>query len=519
MRSTLRAVSEQRWTTVAFAVAAFAMTLLQSVAFYRLAGHTFADRAAFGYSLSLDAVASADLLPPPIQPQTVAGYLQIRAFEPLAILFAAWAMVSATTYGSHRIVARAGAFAMSAAAATAAACAGVFVGVSSSGESIGVLRVVEAGLMLVALAIACHAICLVVAQVAPSPTVVAGALLLTLFFLNSLSRVFTQLAVARWLSPFRYYDLSMPLPAGGRFDLGGFAVLLAIALVGTAVATVIPVKVSKSGRVTYVPSRMRLLGVPVLRILYPKRIAMAAWSIAFTALGAVLVLAARSSMQDLLNFPSGLPGLGHYIFVFLADLLDQSWFRVMILLFAALDFAFVWGWADDDRSGRLEAALSAPYSRPVALLERLAALGLVTAVLAALGGLAVDVTSRALNLSLDGTRLVEACVVLFLFAVVLGAVGLLLTSSVSGAASILFGSVVLGAYLDDQIGKALTWPAWAQGISPFRLAGAPLVDGVDGRSLALFVLLTLAVFGSSILAFRRHDVGGRSPTRSSQAPT
>lgn len=523
MRATFRILSDHRWTAVAFTVVAFATTLLQSVAFFRLAGHTFAERAAFGYSLSVDSVLNADLFRPPVHPETVAGYVQLRAFDPLAILFAAWATVSATTSASRQLVSRAAAFAISVVVAGVAACVGVLIGVSSGGESVDALRLAETGLLLVALAIACYGISLVVAQIAPEPTLIAAAMMLTLFFLNSLSRVFTQLTFVRWLSPFRYYDLASPLPAGGHFDLGGFAMLLAISVIGTTAAAVISARkygvVAKPRSITFRLSRTQLLAVPVVRIMYPRRVALAAWGIAFVALGVVLVVATRTSMQDLLNFPSGLPGLRQYIFVFYANVLDQTWFKVTALLLGALVFAFVARWAEDDRDGWLEAVLSAPYSRSAVVLERLAALGMTAAVLTTLSGGAVGLTSLALHLSLDNSRLLQACVALVLFTVLLGAVASLLTSGVPRAAAILFGFVLLAGYLDDQIGSALTLPAWAQDISPFRLAGEPLFNAVDSRNVALFLLLTLAALGSSILAFRRLDVGAWSPTKGSQART
>jgi polyether ionophore transport system permease protein len=517
MRATLRALSEARWTILAFAIAGFAITVLQSAAYFRMAGHTFAEHAAFGYSLSLQAVADAVLLPPPVHPETVAGYLELRAFEPLAILFAAWAMVSATASTSLQTVSRAAAFAISVTIAAAAACAGVLIGVASGGESVGGLRVVEASVLLAALAISCYAICLIVAQITPAATVVAGGLLLTLFFLNGLSRVFTQLATLRWLSPFGYYDLSTPLPPGGHFDVGGFVMLLAIASLGTSVAAVVSTRrvngalmlsaSAKPPRTTFEPSRVRLLSLPFARDLYPQRIALAAWCIAFAAPGVVLVAAARTSMQDLLTLPRGLPGLPQYIYVFYAQVLGETWFDVALLMFVALVFAFVARWEADDHDGRLEAALSAPYSRSAVVLERLTTLAFTAAALAALSGLAVALTSRALNLALDSTRLADSCVLLVLFSVVLGAAGSLLTSSVPRAAPVLFGAILLGGYLDDQIGGPLGLPRWVQDVSPFRLVDAPLANGIDGRSVALLLLLTLAGVGSSILAMQRRDVG------------
>jgi ABC-2 type transport system permease protein len=176
-------------------------------------------------------------------------------------------------------------------------------------------------------------------------------------------------------------------------------------------------------------------------------------------------------------------------------------------MFTALGFAFVARWAADDRGGWLEAALSAPYSRSRVVLERLGALVFTAAALAALSGLAVGFTSHALNLALDSTRLADSCLILVLFTVVLGAAGSLLAASVPRAAPTLFGALLLASYLDDQIGGPLGLPRWVQDISPFRLVGAPLASDVEGRSVVLLLLLTLAGIGSSILAMQRRDVG------------
>jgi ABC-2 type transport system permease protein len=505
VRTTLRALRHEHWTIVAFAIAGFAITLVQSVAYFRLAGPTFADRAAFAYRLVLDATTNAVLLPPPVHPETVAGYLELRAFEPLAILFAAWALVSATRSSTVPTVPRAAAFAISTLIVAAAACIGVLVGVASGGESVDGVRLVEAGLLLVALAMACYAICLWAGRI-------AAPLLLTLFFLNSLSRVFTQLDVARWLSPFRYYDLSTPLPHAGPFDVGGLAVLLAIALLGIAAAAILSTRpVARPPtlrRITYEPSRARFLAIPVARVLYPQRIALAAWCVAFAVVGLVLVAAARTTMHDLLELPPGLPGLRQYLFVFSAYVLGQTWLQVALLMSVALVFAFTARWAAEGRDGQLEAVLSAPYSRSAVVVERLAALAFTAAALAALSGLVVALMSHALDVPVYSTHLAGACLLLLLFSVVLGAAGLLLASWAPRAAPALLIGLVLAFYLDDQVGSALGVPGWVQDISPFRLMGVPIATGIDGHNLALLLALAFAGLGSSILAIQRLDVGG-----------
>ena len=506
MTDILNALKRERWSAAAFGIAGFAVTLIQVVAFHRLAGHSDAERAAFGYALSLEATAGAVLFPTPEHLDTVGGYLQLRAFSLLAVLFASWALLSATRSGAPRPVVRSAAFALAAAVAATAACAGVLVGVALTGETIGTAGLFEAGLLLVALAAACYALCMVVTQLTPAATLVAGALLTALYFLNSLSRVFTERGAARWLSPFSYYDLS---------SATGLAVLIAIAVAATGLAAFLSRRPSRAATMlsphSFEPSRSPLLAVPVTRALYPQRYTYAAWCVAFVILGVVLVAAARASMRDILSLPRLLPGLRQYLFVFYAQVLGQTWFQVTLLLLVALVFAFVAGWAAQDGDGRLEAQLSATYSRSAVVLERLAALACATTVFTALSGLAVVLTSLAEDLTLDIAHVVSAVIVLVVFSVMLGGAGSLLTSWAPRVAPALFGGFVLASYLDNQVGAALGLPGWAQTLSPFRLVGAPLANGIHARNLALMLLLAVAGLGTSILLMQRRDVGTSSP--------
>jgi ABC-2 type transport system permease protein len=335
--------------------------------------------------------------------------------------------------------------------------------------------------------------------------------MLGLFFLDSLGRVFAGLSAARWLSPFRYYDLSAPLPPGGRFDFSGFVLLLAIAASGIAFAMLLSTRRAGHASVvraaSYEPSRATVLTVPVARDLYSHRIALGAWCIAFAALGVVLVAATGTSMQDLLALPRGLVGLPQYIYVFYAQALGTTWFDVALLMFAALAFAFVGKWSSAEHDRLTEAALSAPYSRSALVVERMAALAVTAAVFAAASGVAVALTSRSEGLALDSSRLADACLLLLVFSAVVGAAGSLFVSGWPGAAPMLFGGFLLAAYLDDQIGGALGLPGWLQSVSPFRLADAPLAGGLNARSLALLLALFVAGVGTSILLMQRRDVG------------
>src|SRR4029077_10219379 len=86
---------------------------------------------------------------------------------------------------------------------------------------------------LAAVTLCCYCLVLLIAQLVAArfATGLAGAVLLGLFLLNSLSRNFDSLDTLRWLSPFRYYELSQPLPPGGNFDVRATLVLVGIAAV------------------------------------------------------------------------------------------------------------------------------------------------------------------------------------------------------------------------------------------------------------------------------------------------
>jgi hypothetical protein len=85
-----------RWGIAGFGAIAFFLTLLQTVGFYKIAGTTEAERQAFGRSMRVLAAQFSVIIAPPMRPDTAGGYVQFRAFGALAIMFAIWALTSAS---------------------------------------------------------------------------------------------------------------------------------------------------------------------------------------------------------------------------------------------------------------------------------------------------------------------------------------------------------------------------------------------------------------------------------------
>ncbi|HEX2647409.1 MAG TPA: hypothetical protein VHO95_09285 [Candidatus Dormibacteraeota bacterium] len=539
MTSILLALRLGRWGILGFAALGFVSTFAQALAFYALAGHSAAEQAAFGNAISTLAAQFSAILPPPIRPDTVGGYVEWRGFHAIGLLFAVWAVASATgmsrvdeehgvieaalATGTSRIEllgTRVAAFGAGAVVASLAAAAGFIAAVSTHNDTPNWTGLVEESVLLASLAICCYAIALLTAQVSSprSATSAAGAVVLVLFLVDSLSRTFDWLLGPRWISPFRYYDLNQPLPPGGTFQPVSVAILLGIAVIAvTAAGAAFAFRDLGSALVRlpgppHVSRSDAAFGpwwrVPVVRDIYDRRVGLLAWTVGAAALGVVFTWLTKTIIQPLLNIPQLLP---YFALVVHGNIypsfLGFIWFSFAQLVFAAFAITQVSRWATEDGDGRLAAILSQPRSRASVVLERIAALTLGAAVMAVVSGLAVLYASSSQGIDLDHQRLIAASLLLVPFALVFSAAGAVLTSWRPRAAVFILGAVAFASYLDSEVGKILGWPVWVQDLSAFRLFGTPLSTGIDQRDLAIMVLLVLAGLGSSILLMQRRDVG------------
>src|SRR5690348_4590110 len=472
-----------RWGIVGFSIAAVVSVFIQTVGFYQVAGHTPIERAAFGATMSALAAQLVAIFPPPIRPDTVGGYVEFRGFHPLAILFAVWALVAATgfTRGDEErgtveatlasglaraglVASRVAAFALGLAVASAGAAVAFVAGVASAGDSVSARGVVEEAALLVALGLACYGVALFVAQLAPAraATAAAGAVLLGLYLLNSLSGIFASLSGWRWLSPFRYYDLSRPLPPGGNFDGRAFLALLAVAAIAAAAAAVAFTRRDLGAGLIGVPMRRHPVSfeadappvwrVPVLRGVWERRLGVAAWAVGIAAVAVVFVDLTRTIVNTLLSIPTFLPYLRIFIHQQLYPaVLGYTWLNVAQLLFAALAITHVARWSAEDVDGRLEMTLSQPFSRSAVVVERMAILTVIALVVSAVSGAALFVNSHAQGIDLNAGRLAAASLMLVPFALVFAGAGALLAALAPRAAVGVLGAFAFASYLDVEL--------------------------------------------------------------------
>jgi len=528
-----------RWGLVGFAAVGFFATFVNAAGFYAVAGRTQVEREAFARSFEQIASQLTVLLPPPSRLDTMGGYVQFRGYGSLAIVFAIWALASASGAArgdeerglvdmilatglsrARAVVARITAFAFAGFIAALAASLGVIVGATTGDETFPMGPAIEMAILLTALALSCYSLVLLLAQlVAPRvATGLAAAVLLGLFLLNSLSRTFDSLTTLRWLSPFRYYELSQPLSPDGTFDPQATLVLVGFALVAGALATLafarrdlgsalISLRTS-AGPPIYEPSRATVWRIPVIRGVYDRRVSLALWSVGVASVGVLFVLLTKNMVQPLL----AIPGLAQYFAAFMHGAIFPSflsflWFGFAQLLLAGFAITQVARWSAEDTDGRLELILSNPVSRAQVVIERAVVVGLGALLISAVSGVAVGLESQNQSIALDPRRLAEATLMLVPFTLVFAAVGALLAARFPRATVGILGVYAFASYLMLQFGPIFKLSDWLQNLSPFKLFGQPLTEGIDTTGLAIMLAIVIVGFAASAILMQRRDVG------------
>ena len=515
--------------------------LLQSAAYKSATGTTAASRVAFGHQMETFGRSYSYLLPLPVRVDTVSGYVQWRIYGALPILFGFWALMAATgaTRGDEDrglveewLTSRLGrgryigtrfvTFAIAAFIAVAATSAAIDLGVVLSGFSLDLGSVIEDSFALLALTLTCYGIAMVVAQFASRRAVVgglAGAVLAVLFFINSFSRTDESLRlVARLISPFYYVDRSTPLTPGGTFDIGATAGLL-IAAGALAVLAAWLMNVRDIGSplfqrrrrehpVTHLPSRNRLLRIPVLSSLYEQRLSLLAWTVG-AVIGAVYSASAGRSIVDLAkgrgSFHAYLTIAGHgnpYV-----ALTGYFWFGIFQLVLVAFALTCVARWSSDDNEGRLEMQLSAPVSRRRVVGERAIAFLAGAVVVVAVSSVAFYLAAAASSIDLHAGDLIVASLALLPFVLSFAALGAVLTSRVPRAAIAVLATFAFLSYLITEGGPLLKWPDGVMKLSAFSLYGTPLTSGVYWTGLWILLAITVVGFGVAAALMQRREVG------------
>ena len=512
--------------------------MLQSLGFKAIVGNSDAARQQFGLQMQVLGRQVSYLVPLPVHPETLAGYVQWRVFGFFPLILGFWALMAgsgvirgdeergplelwlASRISRARLTAaRSGAFVIAVGGAIVVACVLTAFGANAAASPVPIDGLLANGAALLALTAACFGIALLIAQFADSRRVAAGVsaiALLGLFLLNSFGRTLVGLARVRGISPFFYYDRVNGLSPGGHVDWVStldlaVAALVLIVLAGIAFSR----RDLGSGLVRRRPverppvteaSRNPLLRVPVLPTIYEQRVGLLAWMVSI-ALLALFMTSLAKSLADLVN---SIPVFRAYVGG-QADLnravISAFWFGTLPLLLAVYAITQVSRWTTDETDGRLEMVLSQPAARWRVALEREGTLLVATTLIASVGSLVTFWAADAQGISLGVGPIVLATTLLLPFGLTFGSLGAALAGWIPRATVLLLSGYAVVAYFLTQLAPLFRWPGWVENLSVFYLYGTPLTTGVYWTGFWILVALIGMGMTIGLWSFQRRDVG------------
>ncbi|HZU75733.1 MAG TPA: hypothetical protein VFA70_03155, partial [Dehalococcoidia bacterium] len=241
---------QQRIGLIAMSYFGIVYALVNSAGFPYFAGRTAAAQAVFGSQMQSLAAQLAWLLPQPIAPGTVAGYVQWRVYGFLVIVFAAWALLggagatrgdeerglvevwlAASVARARYLTFRFTTFALASATAVTLAGLAAWAGSLVDGAVLPPVGVLMTSVSLWALTLACYAISIAVAQLMTTfrgAAGLAGAVLLGLILLDSLRRSSPAPPAVTAVSVFSLNDRTTAIAPGGAVDGAAIAILFAV---------------------------------------------------------------------------------------------------------------------------------------------------------------------------------------------------------------------------------------------------------------------------------------------------
>ena len=535
----LLALRSHRTGVIAMSVMGALAGALNAAAFAQLAGTTPAERAAFGQEMTILGKQLAYLLPDPVQLDTLAGYLTWRAFGFLGLVFAIWAILAASGIGrgeeekgltehwlaagvsrTRWLLTRTAAFAAVAALALAVTLVATALPVIGSSDALPAVPLLMEGIVLLGLTVAAFGIGLGVAQFVLTRRTagsIGAVLIVALYELNAAGRAGMNVGPLDDLSPFALSARSTPLLEGSSFDAAATLALyvVAAALVALCVLAfarrdvggpLLRIGTRTSGRAVMRPSADPLLRLPVLAMVDQQRWWLIGWAAGLAALAYFLTSLARTIVDSMRAIPSLAVYFDRLGVAAYSDFVGVLWFGTGLFILSALTVAQVNGWAADDAEGRLEAVLASGASRARVVVERIAALLVVVAVVMTVSSAIIFYTARALDITLPGDRMVLATALVLPVVFAFAGIGAALVGWRPRVAVVALGAVAVVSYFVQQFAAIFAWPDWVAHLSIYELYGMPLSRD-DWGGIGTLMAIGLAGTAVAMLAMRRRDVG------------
>ena len=526
---------------VGFAVAGFFLTLFYGAAFVQAAGSTAASQAAFGKAITDTAAEFAFLIPAPVHPETMGGYMQwkVLAFwtDVLMVwgtLVGVWAArgdedrglveqwLAAGVSRTRLVLARSAAFTLVALVACLAVALGIILAAPLAHQDPNAAGELGKGISMWAGVVVAYAISLFVAQL-PAERQTASALgvgvLVVLLVVNGLADTVKSASGLGVISPFHWLEKTTSGAPGGTFDLG--ATLLLGAASTILVAATVPLfslrdvgsGVFNWGRrrtkAVRTASRNVLLRAPFAEGLCEQRIGLAVWTVGTFLLAAVLVAVTKSVADAFLAVPA-LAKVFHQMFSgpIYAAFLGFIWFSIALLVLAGYTVVQVSRWAALDQEGRVEMLLSAPVSRSRVVADRALEFAIASLLIVVAGYLGVAAKAPGAGLGIDTGHLLATSALLWPFALAFGGLGVAVASRWPRVAVPFLAAFAGVEFFLGDLAPLFKLPEWVANLSVFHLYGNPVVSGLSWAPSLSMAAVFVAGFGAALLLMRRRDVAG-----------
>ena len=501
---------------------------------------TAAARASFGRQTLAFGPQLAYLVPLPLRPDTVAGYLWWKGLTWMSIVVAVWGLAAATGLIRNEeerglmetwlatpfsrvrlLLSRVGAFAIAALGAVVITAIGTAAGIAAGKATVALPALAEQGVSLLGMALASFGIGLAAAQLAStrrSALALGGVVMLALYALDALARVNPGLDGWAEISPFHLADLTTAVVPGGEFAGAATLALYCIAVVLIALSALgfqrrdlfgsLLRRRAGETRAVRSASTVPLLRIPVLRTLWEQRIGLAGWVIGSVAGAAFIVSIAHSTgklLQSAGGFKSYFAAAGTSSAA--TAVVTSVWLSIAAVIVAAYAITQTSHWASDDAGGRLEMEIAQPMARWRVVAERAVTLVVGALVIAAIGSVVTGAVAPSQGVHLDTGGLVSATALLALLALTFGALGALVISRLPRVAVPVLAVVAVAGFYIPLFSPLFKWPSWVLDLSLFHLYGTPLTTGVYWTGLWVMVAIVVAGFGGAAAAMRVREVG------------
>ena len=182
-------------------------------------------------------------------------------------------------------------------------------------------------------------------------------------------------------------------------------------------------------------------------------------------------------------------------------------FTLIAAVVAAFAVSLASRWAVEEEDGRFDLLLATPHRRREIMLARFAALTLAIALVAATVCASVGLTAWLTEYALDPAGLVQAAFGMVPIAVLVAAVGYLLSGWLRAAAVTgTLTALLVASFLVTLLGPLFKWPWYVMQLSIFELYGTPLVDGLHTNRVLGLLALSALILTAATTRFATKDL-------------